>query len=269
MTTENLKISIKTEARSVEFVMTFDSEFMPDRHMRLLLERDGHIEPEVVHLMTRVVREGDTVIDGGANVGYFTNLLSQLVGPKGLVFAVEPTPVNIWKLERNLANNATKNVRVVKSPLYSNVEELEFFLTPDSGLNSITRIPEGLGSMRTVATTIDDILMDEKPRLIKLDVEGAEGFALQGADTALGSGCPYVVCEMNEEALKRSNWDRDRIRDFMRASGYEMFVLHPQGILPTLIPRNTRLVSKIQNLMVLFSTAENVGLAWPEAQLGP
>ena len=235
---ENVKVTIKANDKTISFKMTLDSDFVPDRHTKFLIERDGHVEPEVVHLMARVVREGDTVIDGGANVGYFTLLLSQLVGKNGLVFSVEPTPVNIWKLEANLTNNASRNVRVVKSPLYSQVTELEFHMGPDSGLNSLHADPVHVGTMRTISTTIDDILMDEKPRLIKLDVEGAEGLALTGAHYALAT-CPYVVCKMNQFALERARWSRESLRELMQGYGYELFALHPQGILPTLIPRGT------------------------------
>src|SRR6185312_16967062 len=112
---ENFKVSIKTEARTADFVLTFDPAYAPDRNMRLTIERDGACEPEVIHVMTRVLNDGDVAIDGGANVGFFSCLMSRLVGPSGFVFAVEPTPFNHDKIETNLANNQMRNVVVFKN----------------------------------------------------------------------------------------------------------------------------------------------------------
>lgn len=266
--TENLKVTLTASNRTAEFVVTIDPTFEADRNMALCLRRDGACEPEIVHVMARVLREGDVAIDGGANVGYFTLIMSKFVGPTGLVFAVEPTPQNIRKLENNLANNATKNVRVVKAPLYSNIQELTLHMCQDTGSNSLTRAPEAVGNMKVVSTTIDAILegTDLKPRLIKLDVEGVEARAMFGAQLTTRRH-PYVLMELNDPALRRDGHSVEAVRTLMAEWGYELFRIYPDGSLPTWVPPNTRLDCKRLNTMVLFSTFDRIAEAWPEVEV--
>ncbi len=263
---ENLEVSVTAFDRTAKFILTFDSDFQSDNDMRTTINRDGACEPEVTHLLHRVLLVGDVVIDGGANVGFFTCLMSQLVGKSGLVFAVEPSPINIRKLEHNLANNKTTNVRVVKSPLYSSHAESTLYLAAHSGFNSLQPSGETVGRMKTVATTIDAMLDGQVPKLIKLDIEGAEFDALAGAPLALRK-CPYIVIEMNEEALKRFGHDRADVRKFMEVHNFEMFILQGGGQFPLFVPRQTKFVSDRLNQMVLFATPENVAKAWPTLEM--
>lgn len=271
---ENLKVTITAHERTAAFTLTFDGDFQSDRDMRICIDRDGGCEQEVVHLLMRVLQPGDVCVDGGANVGYFTCLMSQLVGPSGLVFAVEPAPANIHKLEHNLANNAARNVRVVKSPLYSDIREMTMHLSQHSGLNSLTAGEHTVGKMNTVTTTIDAMLDGQVPKLIKLDIEGAEYQALRGGLSSIfwsarqnDCQCPYVVVELNEQALSRFGSSRDEVRMYMEYRGYFCFILQKDGVFPLQVPINTEIVCDRENLMVLFSTPENVAKAWPKLEL--
>ncbi len=64
----------------------------PAFRLALLL---GHFEPETVAHVRQVLKEGDVAVDVGAHVGYYARLFSELVGPEGLVVAVEPDPQNL------------------------------------------------------------------------------------------------------------------------------------------------------------------------------
>lgn len=265
--TENLKVTLTASNRTAEFVVTIDPTFEADRNMAICLRRDAACEPEIVHVMARVLREGDVAIDGGANVGFFTLVMSQFVGKTGLVFAVEPTPMNIKKLENNLANNGIKNVRVVKAPLYSNIQELTLHMCHDSGSNSLTRAPEAVGNMKVVSTTIDSIVpTDTDVRLIKLDVEGAENKALLGAGNTLRQD-PFVLCELNEPALARSGTSVEMLRAHMQEWRYEMFAIWGDGNMPMWIPPKTEFKCKRLNTMVLFATFDRIAEAWPEVEV--
>jgi Methyltransferase FkbM domain len=105
-------------------------------------------------------------------------------------------------------------------------------------------------------------------RLIKLDIEGAEEKALRGGTSILGEeGCPYIVLELNVEALPKFGSSPESVCGFMREWGYEPFLLHANGSLPTYLPRRTHVIPNRLNWNVLFSTFDMVGAAWPEIGL--
>ncbi|MGH8164650.1 MAG: FkbM family methyltransferase, partial [Rhodanobacteraceae bacterium] len=69
-------------------------------------------EPFETSLLTSELRPGMTVVDVGANIGYYTLLFSKLAGDKGRVYAFEPEPQNFALLERNLTRNHRANVTI-------------------------------------------------------------------------------------------------------------------------------------------------------------
>lgn len=98
-----------------------------------------------------------------------------------------------------------------------------------------------------------------------MDAEGSEYNILLGAGRMLRpASIPFIVCEINEEALKRLGRSGTELRAYMNERGYDLFMLHGDGNLPSLLPQGTRLTSNAPNLNVLFSTLCSVSEAWPE-----
>ena len=65
-------------------------------------------------IVKKEVKEGDIVIDIGANIGYFTLLFAKLVGPAGKVYSFEPEPSNFSILKKNVKVNEYRNVILEK-----------------------------------------------------------------------------------------------------------------------------------------------------------
>lgn len=246
----------------VSFDMGYDPQCVADVTTKSLLERDQACEPECMHVMSRVLREGDLVIDAGANIGFFTLFMSRLVGETGQVLAFEPTIGTISKLAENIEMNRIGNVGLDRRPLWSTDEEVTLHLCRDSGLNSLRPHEESVGNVKLQAQTLDRHCTT--PRLIKLDVEGAEEHVLRGAVLTLERGVPFVLCEMNLAALTRFGCNQHSLRTFMDGLGYQMFLPSPEGGIPILIPAGTEIVSERPNLNMLFSTVRDVELAWPK-----
>lgn len=260
-----IKIDLSPLSPHLRFSMSVDEACATDRELLVAL-RHGCPEPEVCHLMARVLRPGDYAIDGGANIGFFTLLMSKLVGSKGHVLAFEPGQNNTCKLEDNVEINHCTNVEVVKAPLWNVPIKVNLYMCEDGSKNSLsahagTRGVEVLESVILDGYASADML--KAIRLIKLDTEGAELAALKGGDTFLGV-CPYIVMELNADALPKFGTNIEGIRDFMRGNGYQMFLLHPNGALPTYVPRQTRVQPSRLNWNVLFASYESVSQAWPE-----
>lgn len=122
----------------------------------------------------RDVRTGDVVFDIGANLGAYTMLFAQWAGPEGRVFAFEPASEPFDGLTRLLdANGLSPRVVAVAAA----VAERE-------GLTDLH------GELHVPTVTIDAVCQRERvmPRLIKIDVEGAELEVLRGARKTITSG---------------------------------------------------------------------------------
>ncbi len=246
----------------VSFFMDFDASSIADQCTVANFNASGCCEPEVVHLMLRVLKPGDIVVDGGANIGFFTMLMAKLIGETGRVYAFEPAEQNIHKLAVNANVNKFEHITIVSNPLWSKVEPVTLYMAENSGFTSLAKSPVTIGQAEKQAITLDAYF--DKPsnvKLLKLDIEGSELHALTGS---LGYGrATYMVCELNDEALQLFGHSAKKLRGYMRGVGYEMFLLYPDGRFPTLIPPDVEIKTNKQNLNVLFSTMENVVKAWP------
>lgn len=257
-------IIIDCGGRRVEFFMDLEPGFVSDTAISWYLQQGIPPEPEVVHLMSRAVQEGDFVVDAGANVGFFSLLLSQYVGEKGKVLAIEPGDNNLPKLRKNLDGNKRPNIEICDKPLSCDNQPVQFYLSRDTGVNACWQNPEiVLKTVELPAVTLS-YLCSDAPKLIKMDIEGSELEALKGAEALLQKHPPYIVMEFNVGALAQMGASPEAIREFMRKRGYELFVLSEHGLLPALVPQFSTLQVVRNNTNVLFSTLDDVGKAWAE-----
>ena len=178
--TDILPITLALGDCKIEFKMLIDADFIADQHLAAELREFGCAEPEVVAAMFHIVRPGDFVIDGGANTGFFTCVLSRLVGETGRVLAYEPDYMNVEKLNANLEANGITNVKIDSRPLWEKEESVTLYLAKDTGFSSLA--PTGVEEQFNVSP-YNSVCLDcsDSPRLIKLDIEGAEERVLRGA----------------------------------------------------------------------------------------
>ena len=133
------------------------------------------------------LRPGDTFIDVGASVGYYTLLASKLVGPKGKVYSFEPLKENWLVLTKNLAINNLKNVAVFFTAL-SNKPGFKIKLYGDKVPGQYSIIDSADQEFQEVNNEIfDELNKREKiiPDMIKIDVEGAQVEVLKGMQDIL------------------------------------------------------------------------------------
>jgi FkbM family methyltransferase len=250
------------------FRMTYDESNPADRDTVICMKEFGCPEPEVLHLLVRALTPGDFVIDGGANIGFLTIVMSKLIGPYGKVLAIEPGENNLAKLKENLKLNELKNFEICDKPLWGKEEEVTYYYSSHPGMSSLSGYKMALGKKVLPAVTLN--YWKQTPRLIKLDIEGSEEQALRGAERHLVSGCPYIVAELNVDALTRLGSSQESLRSYMQQWGYSTFILFRGGELPCLVPDNT-MIFESENFNgttnVLFSTIDKVANLWPRAIL--
>jgi FkbM family methyltransferase len=146
-----------------------------------LLRGELH-EPETTKFVMNEVKQGQTILDIGANIGYFTLLFARAVGVKGNIYAFEPNPLLANILRYNISSNGYHNVKVIEKATSDSCSHSRFYI--DKGAHERSSlIPARRSEIITVDTiTIDSFFSPSYPKVdwIKLDVEGHEAKALAG-----------------------------------------------------------------------------------------
>jgi FkbM family methyltransferase len=165
-------------------------------------------------------RSGTCVIDVGANVGIFTVSLGSALRTKGTVWACEPLPSNVERLQENLRLNDLNNVDVHPLALGNRKGEVTFHLSDDPAFHSIVAVAQRRDSGRTVTVKMDrlDNIWHEAGcpavSLIKIDVEGAELQVLEGAQELIATNRPELMLEANTPA------HLDALAGWLKPRGY-------------------------------------------------
>lgn len=198
----------------------------------------GECEATVQTALVEWLLPGALFVDVGANVGFFTLLGARLVGPDGRVVAFEPDPeVRSW-LEANVSRNGfagwvrPEGLAVWRESGQIVFERADPAVSPDRGTGRLAR---GNGDSKEVSsetlwvssTSLDDYFLalstdgtrPQLPDVVKMDLEGAEGEALVGADRLLAVRASVWIVEVHEppgpgEVLSR-----------FHTAGYDVHVL--------------------------------------------
>jgi FkbM family methyltransferase len=172
----------------------------------------GLYELDTARVIRRVLGPGDTFIDGGANIGYFTLIAAKAVGPTGRVHAFEPQPDNRRRLAEHVAMNGLGDVVTIHPVALSDQPgevELHTFENPaaNHGQSTLFVSPDTATRKVTVESVrLDDYLPAVAPRLVKLDIEGAEPLAISGMTQTLRAHHPDVIVELNATTLARGGF---------------------------------------------------------------
>ncbi len=163
----------------------------------------GQYESHLTAVFERYCTPGMTVIDVGANLGYYSLLASRLVGPTGRVIALEPNSENCRLLLSSLRLNGVSNVHLL--PVAAGAAAGWAYYSTHVGSNG-GLIEDGdlLSHPGHVVPTfrLDD-LVDGPVGLVKMDVEGAEGLVVHGATQIIERDRPIVTTELKDEMLLR------------------------------------------------------------------
>jgi FkbM family methyltransferase len=151
----------------------------------------GTYEYEKQRIFARTIQAGMVVFDLGANVGFYSLLAAIKTGARGRVYAFEPLSRNLGLLRRHLEYNDIRNVEIIAAAV-SDSSGLAAF--EDQGHPSMGRL-DPVGGLQIRTVTLDEMVFQKgllPPDLIKLDIEGGERRALEGARRVLEQYHPLL-----------------------------------------------------------------------------
>ncbi|MGC4081741.1 MAG: FkbM family methyltransferase [Vicinamibacterales bacterium] len=191
----------------------------------------GEYEPATTALIRSRLAPGDTFVDVGANIGYFTVVGARAVGRTGHVVSFEPVPAVRSALAANLALNGIRDVDVRTEALSSGEGETAIFTGPssDTGLASLRPLSDG-GTLTVRKCRFDDIVdRRRRVRLVKIDVEGAETEVLEGMVETLERDHPDLIVEITDGYLREAGSSAEQLVDLLHRLGYTIWMIADEG----------------------------------------
>lgn len=180
--------------------------------------------------LQKYASRGTTVIDVGANIGFFTLRFADWVGPRGRVIALEPDDENFqWLGHRIGKRRDTKNIHLMQAAA-----------TSFDGTVRLTRNPAHPGDHRigesgveVQAVTIDSLSgRFGSPSMIKIDVQGAEMQVLAGALATIRRARPALLIEVDDKALQSYGSSARALIRRMIEEDYRPYILERNSLVP-------------------------------------
>tara|TARA_B100000315_G_scaffold259263_1_gene314605 strand:- start:21618 stop:22448 length:831 start_codon:yes stop_codon:yes gene_type:complete len=193
------------------------------------IKKDGIWERCETNLTCQIVKPNDTVLDIGANIGYYTLLTSKLVGSEGQVIAFEPESLNFEILEWNINKFGHENTICINAGVSNYTGETRLHLTPyNPGGHHLHEPANYLETQIVQITSIDEFLKDKSKKVdfIKIDAQGAEQGILDGMKNTLAINCGNlkVIIEFAPRGSDSSIGGLDLALETIRSS-FKKFML--------------------------------------------
>ena len=197
-------------------------------------------EKATTDLFKKTVKNGDVVVDLGANIGYFSLLASRLTGSQGKVFSFEPEPKNYNYLKKNIELNNYNHAQPFQKAVSDKNGTTKLFICDyDTGHHTINK-QDGIQaysrgriakerSIDIETVTLDNFLREKTNRInaIKMDVEGAEMLALSGMDRVLKDNKDIkMIVEFFPLLIEKMGSDpKEFIRRLIQDYGFSIYII--------------------------------------------
>lgn len=199
---------------------------------------DGFESIEISYIKNKL-KEGDIFIDIGANIGLFSIIASEVVGPKGKVISFEPSPITFKRLKENCELNNINNIDIRNIGLSDKDGKLDFYIS-DSGYDAWNSFAKSHDNklqkkIQVPVSTLDQelkMIETKNVALIKIDVEGWEKFVLLGGLKFLEENSPTLLVEFTEQnTFNAGYWVHD-IFSILENIGYKWYRINDGLITP-------------------------------------
>jgi FkbM family methyltransferase len=203
-----------------------------------LLKGVKYFEQDLKHCWRYLLREGDTIFDIGANIGITVQRFCFLLDGRCNIIAFEPSPRNLQLLNKNIIGLKIDSINVVECAvgnfegstiISDNIEHggLTRLADLDSSKPKDNKFWRKFTKIETEIITVDNYLNKYQghiPSFIKIDVEGAGGWVIEGAAKTLSEQHPVLSCSFHSQA------EKDSIVETIRVLGYRGVHVDSKGV---------------------------------------
>ena len=143
-------------------------------------------EPECTRIMKQYIKKGMTIVELGANIGYYALMEAAIMKNKGKVYAIEPSPQNFAMLQKNISLNSYEPIIESYNIAVSNKSGKDkLFMSKEHNLCNMME-SNASDYVEVQTSTLDDFLIDKKqPDIIRMDIEGFEYYVVDGMEKTL------------------------------------------------------------------------------------
>jgi len=192
------------------------------------------------------LKEGDCVLDIGANVGYYALMEARLVGPQGKVYAVEPVPYNVQALESNVQLNDYGNIETFQLAIGEHDGTLPLYLSDHPNWCSFYPSGKVTGKIDVTVNSLDSFLKNKRPAdIIRMDVEGYEYEVVNGMRGILESNMPLrLFIEFHPDIM-----GKQRAEELLSILKHHQFQLRKVILEPNIYPPYSHLGWQLVDLL--------------------
>ncbi|GGU00758.1 FkbM family methyltransferase [Streptomyces violascens] len=207
----------------------------------------GAWEPHMTRWLQSRLRPGDVFVDVGANIGVFAVLGSRLVGSTGRVVAIEASPTFHRRVLQHASLNQCDNIRAVNTAVSDERKTLTFVLASSHNMGANSIVPYDGPAESTFdmeAFPLPEVLKSDEvagARVIKIDVEGAEGGVVRGLAPVLDQlrSDVEIAVEVTPDRLAQLGDSVEELLETMQKHGFHTYRL-PNDYSPASYPRALR-----------------------------
>jgi FkbM family methyltransferase len=198
----------------------------PENPAELSVFAWGTYEPDVEAAIGRFLAPADIAVDVGANCGVLTVAMAAAVAPQGRVVAVDPSPDACARIGSQLRLNGVQGATVVQAALGTQHGQ-DRYRTAAVGIGALPEVDAAYTEQREVEVeivTLDSLVADVSPSLVKIDTDGHEVEVLRGAASLLSTARPMLVLEVFAAGLARRGRTLADLSEILDGEGYGLLV---------------------------------------------
>ena len=171
----------------------------------------GGREPSSTEIYRKQLSPGMTIVDVGANIGYYVLIEARALGTSGKIYAIEPAPKNFEMLQANLEINSFGcEIESHNLAISDSVGKVQFEIAGASNHHRLSVNGSGANTIEVEATTLDVLLAGKKIDMVRMDAEGAEWVILRGMRGILAGNQPLkMFIEVHPKLIREYRGDLD------------------------------------------------------------